>query len=100
MRKLVLLILGLGILSCCSALAFAGTPAPAPAPIPTLALAADPFLKDGDIQTRVPMVPFCPCDVIFGCSYKPLGFDCAEPAHCCSCRGPNPATRMCVGVPS
>jgi hypothetical protein len=45
------------------------------------------------------MVPYCPCDVIFGCSYKPIGFDCAEPAHCCSCRGVNPALRMCVGVP-
>src|SRR5262245_41087333 len=98
MRKLALLVLGIAVLSCCSALAFAGS-APA-APTATVALAADPFIGNADAQTRVPMVPLCPCDVFMNCAYYPIGYDCASPAHCCSCRGVNPALRMCVGGPS
>jgi len=97
MRKLVLFVLGLGILLCCSALAFA-TPAAPAAPTATIALAADPFLNSADIQTKVPMVPYCPCEVYGSCAYKPIGYDCASPAYCCSCRGVNPALRQCVGV--
>ena len=99
MRKLALLVLGIGVLLCCSALAFAADkPAAKPAPAATVILAKDPFLSP-DVQTRVPMVPRCPCDVFMNCAYMPVGYDCASPAYCCSCQGVNPALRMCVGIP-
>jgi hypothetical protein len=97
MKKLVLLVvLALGVLAFGSALSFAGTPAPSG----TVQLVADPFVGAADIGTRVPMVPKCPCDPIEGCAFQPIGLDCAIPHHCCSCRGIDPALRMCVGVPS
>lgn len=98
MRKLALFVLGVAVLSCCSALAFAAEK-PAPLAPATVTLAADPFVAIGDVNTKVPMVPRCPCTIIIGCAYQQIGYDCAEPALCCSCRGSNPALRQCVGVP-
>ena len=99
MRKLALVVLGIGVLSCCSALAFAADKAAPAAASPTITLAVDPFLNP-DIKTRVPMVPRCPCDAYMNCAFYPIGYDCASPAYCCSCQGVNPALRQCVGVPS
>ncbi|TMQ70185.1 MAG: hypothetical protein E6K80_09255 [Candidatus Eisenbacteria bacterium] len=97
MRKLVLLVIVvLGVLVCGASL---GAAAPAPAAPASIQLTVDPFLQ-ADVSTAVPMVPRCPCQIIFGCSFQPIGFDCAESPHCCSCRGTDPATRLCVGVPS
>ena len=74
---------------------------PVKAPAGTVVqMSVDPYVESAEVTTKVPMVPKCPCDIIFGCAFEPIGFDCAEPAHCCSCRGVNPALRMCVGVPS
>ena len=95
MRKAVFLMLGL--LFCCSAVAFAGAPAPL---LLQVSPSLDPYVTTSDVQTVVPMVPRCPCTIISGCGFQQIGFDCAQPAHCCSCRGFDPALRMCVGVPS
>ena len=98
MRKLALLVLGIGILLCCSALAFAADK-PTPAAPAAVTLTVDPFVNP-DIATRVPMVPRCPCDVYQNCIGYPIGYDCASPSGCCTCQGVNPAYRQCVGVPS
>ena len=98
MRKLFALVMVLGALLCCSAMAFAGSPAP---PVHhAAALSVDPYLGASTANTVVPMVPKCLCRPFAGCAYQPIGFDCGDTPHCCSCQGVDPATRMCVGVPS
>lgn len=99
MRKAVLwFALVVGVLVCGSAIALAAAPAPTVHVVARLAV--DPYLGTSEVSTVVPMVPRCPCHIISSCGFQQIGFDCAEPAHCCSCRGTDPATRLCVGVPS
>jgi hypothetical protein len=98
MRKLALLVLGIGILLCCSALAFAAEKSTPAAPAASITLTVDPFVNP-DIATRVPMAPRCPCQPFQSCYGYPLGYDCGATTGCCTCQGA-PAVRTCVGTGS
>jgi hypothetical protein len=92
-RKVLVTLLVMGALLVVASIAGA---APAPnAASSTVQLVSDPFVGASDIGARVPMIPFCGCRVIAGCSYQPIGTDCADPPGCCVCRGWDPATRKC-----
>lgn len=83
MRKLALLVLGIAILSCCSALAFAADkPAPAtPATLSQAQPSLDPYLGS-PIQSRVPMARQCRDEIPSVCQYKAPGDPCDTPVGC------------------
>lgn len=94
MRKLALLVIGLGVLFCCQSTASAAPPPSAATA--SVRLTQDPFLAAAEVTTSVQMAIKCPCDIHWNCAYRDIGFDCAEPSHCCHCSGTDPALRMCV----
>jgi hypothetical protein len=88
-------LLGCVLVICCvSPAVAAGT---ASQDVGQVAPSADPFLALATVTTAIVQAHYCTCAPVFGCSYQPVGFDCAEPPNCCHCAGTDPALRTCVG---
>lgn len=79
---------------CCVAPAMAAT-TPVPAPAAQVTLTTDLYVSAGMVTTSIREAIYCRCTISSGCPYA--GFDCADPAGCCHCAGPDPAHLTCVG---
>jgi len=94
MNRLSMLCLLIGLVACICLAPPSAAATTSQAPADQYVLTPDVFLSMATVTTIVEEAFPCPCTISSGCPYS--GFDCADPAGCCHCAGPDPSHLKCV----